>query len=879
MKRLLLVISVICSISFAKQNSPFEEVHELLNYGELLRVPEKDLIFLFGSSGVDKSTLTKFVIKDETLKVRRKGSKLVFESKRSQNRTQFQDVLPHFYQDKATGNVLVDVPGFTESREPKLDIAGAYFTKSALQHAESLKLIFVENHANLMDGADTAPVLKLLRHAAKQLPRIEVFKNSVGLVVAKVHDQQGDDSEILSSVLNQLLAVKDELDFDLTEQDKYSGEYNETFDMLEVLGSIYANGTAENIALFRNPDQETSPWASEMMSKCQQELRVLFFGSLDFCPTDGVQFPFSILHRSRDYIMQNIIPKNNKLATRFLAKILNEFQVCIESAMKINHKINEKASFISKASLNFQELILTGGIFDSLDALLSLKEKLTTVCDAWRNIDLSIMQNLIKSTQLAYDLASADISNFLDQVEQTVIDKSQIIKGMDDFYTFLQRLTVELKSYEVQILRKSAFLEVSADNYKDFIFNLSKFKIKVANKDKLISLKPTRQMIQDLNSILNRNLNHTTRRSFNNFGQELIYEGRNLILSEIAPELGKFQKLQNLYLFAQGTIFIDCDLVLVDANVSLAAPTIEVIGGNLTFNMSGRNGKSASPRLSSSPKDGSPGEDGHNAGHTLILALEVKRGAQLTIASKGGNGGDGQDGARGLEGVSSPSPHFTDFYPEFVSGVANWGPIKSHGYSIEHPDKGTLVLVNKQGARPPTNGGHGGAGGKGGKAGHNFFLVWKDDHQLRVQAADGLSGRHGKGGKGGEGKSTCAKNIYSGKCKTRECEMLRLAAVFFVESDTKNECRCMLQKKEFCETEPDAADGLAAYFQSIPSPSTKLVDWQGLEAKLNKSALFRLNSVGSEDEEELKNYVEYARSTVKTAMQIFSGMNFKIFSQ
>ncbi|CAB3371220.1 Hypothetical predicted protein [Cloeon dipterum] len=752
MKSLLLVISVICSISFAKQNSPFEEVHELLNYGELLRVPDKDLIFLFGCSGVDKSTLTKFVIKDETLKVRRKGSKLVFESKRSQNRTQFQDVLPHFYQDKATGNVLVDVPGFTESREPKLDIAGAYFTKSALQQAESLKLIFVENHANLMDGADTAPVLKLLRHAAKQLPRIEVFKNSVGLVVAKVHDQHGDDSEILSSVLNQLLAVKDELDFDLAEQDKYSGEYNETFGMLEVLGSIYANGTAENIALFRNPDQETSPWASEMMSKCQQELRVLFF-------------------------------------------------------------------------------------------------------------------------------ASADIYNFLDQVEQTVIEKAQIIKGMDDFYTFLQRLTVELKSYEVQILRKSAFLEVSSDNYKDFIFNLSKFKIKVANKDKLISLKPTRQMIQDLNSILNRNLNHTTRRSFNNFGQELIYEGRNLILSEIAPELGKFQKLQNLYLFAQGTIFIDCDLVLVDANVSLAAPTIEVIGGNLTFNMSGRNGKSAPPRLNSSPKDGSPGEDGHNAGHALILALEVKRGAQLTIASKGGNGGDGQDGARGLEGVSSPSPHFSDFYPEFVSGVANWGPIKSHGYSIEHPDKGTLVLVNKQGARPPTNGGHGGAGGKSGKAGHNFILVWKDDHQLRVQVADGLSGRHGKGGKGGEGKSTCAKNVYSGKCKTRECEMLKLAAVFFVEGDIKNECKCMLQKKEFCETEPDAADGFAAYFQSIPSPSTKLVDWQGLEAKLNKSALFRLNTVGSEDEEELKNYVEYARSTMKTAMQIFSGMNFKIFSQ
>lgn len=84
---LILALSLaLCGAQAAKVFSPFEEIHELLAFGEQLTVQDHDLIVLLGSTGVEKGNLVRFVTQDDALKVKRRGSKLVFDVTRFANR-------------------------------------------------------------------------------------------------------------------------------------------------------------------------------------------------------------------------------------------------------------------------------------------------------------------------------------------------------------------------------------------------------------------------------------------------------------------------------------------------------------------------------------------------------------------------------------------------------------------------------------------------------------------------------------------------------------------------------------------------------------------------------------------------------------------------
>jgi ABC-type proline/glycine betaine transport system ATPase subunit len=86
----MVIILALSAASFEAQAtkifSPFEEIHELLAFGEQLTVQEHELIVLLGSSGVEKGNLVRFVIQDDALKVKRRGTKLFFDVTRSANR-------------------------------------------------------------------------------------------------------------------------------------------------------------------------------------------------------------------------------------------------------------------------------------------------------------------------------------------------------------------------------------------------------------------------------------------------------------------------------------------------------------------------------------------------------------------------------------------------------------------------------------------------------------------------------------------------------------------------------------------------------------------------------------------------------------------------
>jgi len=766
--------------------------------------------------------------------------------------------------------VLVDFPSFSDARSPKTDIAAAYFSKKVLDQTQKLKVVLVENHANLIDGSDGSGFSKLLHHAAKMVPDIDRLENSLGFVVAKVHGQEGDESQIMENVLNYIAAFREDLVAQLETQFEMSAEHNDTQGMLKVLDAIFANGTAENLALFRAPDQEGVPWTSSFMSQSQRELRVLLFGSLEFQQKGALKFPHAIAIRSRVFVIQNLIPNNNKMVSRYLSKVLSEFQDCVEKEVRGKTLIEEKSAFLVASAESLVDIVENSNLFESLPGVMTLKEKLAFVCNAWKNVDLSILDNMLKSTELLYNLAESSLAQFLHEIKLLAQSKAKNVQEMRFFYEFLHSLNRELQSYHVQIARKSVHVILNSINYKEFIFNLSKFNIKVDNKDRVISIEPTKRMLSDLNSIVGFNLNHTARLTFNNFGQELIYEGRNLFLSEIVSELTKFQNLENVHLFAYKTIFIDADINLVDAQIFLMAPHVQIIGENRTFEMRGSDGKgyieSATQILGdSSPAHGLPGEDGHDAGNVLVLALEVINAERLTIKSTGGDGGKGQTGGDGVDGVEVKSPHFKDFYPDFNNGVATWEKAKSHGYTIDHLSPDSFVMTNRQGWALPSGGGHGGVGGKPGIAGNNMVLSEKDmDTYPEVFSTDGHVGEDGKGGKGGKGAPTCVKRTYKGPCKTKVCELWK----------PLKDCKCLSQSVHFCDSASDAKDGLDGIVAKDSAQGGKFkVDWKGLMLKLKDSILLTEGLQIKENQTDLKNYVEYAKSTLLTMEQVFKGLH------
>jgi hypothetical protein len=343
-----------------------------------------------------------------------------------------------------------------------------------------------------------------------------------------------------------------------------------------------------------------------------------------------------------------------------------------------------------------------------------------------------------------------------------------------------------------------------------------------------------------------------------------------LFLSEIVGELTKFQNLENVHLFAYKTIFIDADISLVDAQIFLMAPHVQVIGENRTIEMRGSDGKgyieSASHILGdSSPAHGLPGEDGHDAGNVLMLALEVINAERLTIKSTGGDGGKGQKGGDGVDGVEVTPPHFKDFYPDFSNGVATWEKAKSHGYTIDHLSPDSFMMTNRQGWALPSGGGHGGVGGKPGIAGNNMVLSEKNmDTYPQVFSTDGHVGEDGGGGKGGKGAPTCVKRTYKGPCKTKVCELWK----------PLKDCKCISQSVHFCDSASDAMDGLDGIVAKDAAQGGKFkVDWKGLMLKLKNSILLSEGLQIKENQTDVKNYVEYAKSTLLTMEQVFKGLH------
>lgn len=169
--------------------SEIEEVEELLDMKTTINLEKATrLILLLGTTGTGKSTLAKFLTKDPSLKVVAIGrNSYAFRDNGTigSNIRKSMTVVPNIFKDPKTGEIIVDSPGFSDTREPKYEIANAFFMKHVLTYPTRLKIVVTENHFSLTEGMDRFGLTRLLKSLAELIPNIERLRGSISLVVTK----------------------------------------------------------------------------------------------------------------------------------------------------------------------------------------------------------------------------------------------------------------------------------------------------------------------------------------------------------------------------------------------------------------------------------------------------------------------------------------------------------------------------------------------------------------------------------------------------------------------------------------------------------------------------------------------------------------------
>ena len=191
-------------------------------------------------------------------------------------------------------------------------------------------------------------------------------------------------------------------------------------------------------------------------------------------------------------------------------------------------------------------------------------------------------------------------------------------------------------------------------------------------------------------------------------------------------------------LLALNKVFIDTDLDLTgnEVQLSIIAPTWEVLGRSKII-LDGKSGEKHTPSKSASGNrpgrhgdDGLPGRPGGPAGSFFGIGKQFINDDLLLISANGGNGGRGQDGGDGSDGADASEALQTKNENIYVvyNEITQWIPGQEGG-----------------------DGGNGGVGGIGGYEGNITIIeVGADTRKIEAKTL-ALPGNPGEGGEGGSG--------------------------------------------------------------------------------------------------------------------------------
>ena len=747
-----------------------EEVEQLLNAGDQLEFNgATDLIILLGSTGVGKSTLSKFITHNPSLQVVKVGSSYVFTDNGtiSTVTSKSMTLLPNVYRDTETGQILVDCPGFSDTREPKFEIAASFFVKKVLEYAKRVKIVLVENHFSLTEGADRFGLKRLLKHVSELMPNVNHFRGSMVLVATKVINQGISDEEEKTDIMTFISNFAGDLRTDISNHQQNASVQRNTENLLKALNAINSDGTGTNLALFRKPNKGGSPWESPILAKCYNDIRDLIFQRTPWLDNTNQRYHYTLTTDSIVFIKDHLVPNNNKNAMDELSKIVDVFTSGADAKLKDpNINVVQKIKLSSGLINDFKKTVES---VRSLPELSSVGSELSKIV-ALPNIDHKVMAKLVFKTQFFNDVGGINSNVFLAEAKKRLSRAQAALGNVIIFYQFLQGLETHLDTFGPQSVRHSAIKQVLKSDFGNFIFEASKQHIAVANKEQLLAIPLTDYMVNDLNRILQAALAYPVNIVHTQQTKHLLVEARNVLASDVNAKLGAYPGLSSLTIIAAKNFFLDQNLALVNTHVNIVAPRVQVIGTR-EINLVGSDAGPFPGKAADSPTPGVPGTSGHagypgaNAGNFVLVALDVIGPAQLTVKSVGGRGGRGQNGGNGQVGVASGYPPMGEIIMGSSQDVDNF--IRNQGFGLERNGH-HIIAINQKENVLPSSGGAGGAGGPGGRAGNIFIKVRNQASGTPIKLVQiaGNQGEGGDGGVGGVGVSQCARKHFS--CRVHE---------------------------------------------------------------------------------------------------------------
>ncbi|XP_065346921.1 uncharacterized protein LOC135944106 [Cloeon dipterum] len=759
-----------------------------------------ELVMLVGVSGNGKSTLSLLLTSSPTLSVELgQGRRCIYKDKNDKIGIQTQTsktLIPNFISDEESGQILVDNPGFSDTRKnPAFDIAASFFMKTVFDSVKKVKIVIVEDKNSVTFYKSRDAFLKTLSHLARLIPNASALKGSIGLVVTKV-DSTDSDEDIISGVTEFL---NDTLVGHLLPEREKLGDEASLAEIGKLLDSeieiINVLLQSENITgIFRTP--------CKINGTCQscsddESLRKLVFEQLQFTVIEDKKNPFhlTVSDTSVLFIANKLLPQTELKFSKLLDTIVSgEFKLLDKNLKSEGLVLKQKLSLIEAEISEMEQfsaaLMIPGGvkdfvkrnkrmkiIYNTLLNELSVESyKIWFFCKSLFK-EVSSVIDTIKENQTAKILTHCDHSlaefRALEQIDtficniseyQQTSDFKRVVKYINNLPVFLSRMiSLGLKeTKDINVIR-----------------NVTKPSIPFLEQLKKLSC-----------------LSIADGAKFKIYKDSGIYSGHFFKLSEMISSAGSVDN-SNIYVLASRKVFIDSDWEIRNIHMTIVSPTIEVIGTS-SWRLKGADGPThndtAAKRAYSASQpgaDGASGLPGYSSGSLKIYTHTVLNGKNLKINTQGGKGGKGQDGGRGHDGERAYLREDIEKIIEciyYIKGNSCDTTSKKLSVTVVDYISNTHGIVDaySRSSIKPTGGGQGGDAGPGGLPGEIFVSkVTGDD--FAIKAENGPVGEVGQGGHGGLNcylrRDTVKCNLYGGSwtvdsCykKDTECEHFAIAA-------------------------------------------------------------------------------------------------------
>jgi len=726
---------------------------------------------LVGGTGTGKSTLSKFLRQDPSLKIQQNEAEdYVFadgeEKIGNKNNHRSKTLFPHVDKDMQSGAQLVDCAGFEDTRHPMYDLLASFFTQKVFNKAQKMKIVVVESFERMRLSSDRTAFMRSIKQLAQLLQDdVAAFNGSIGLVATKA-DSTKSDEQLTKSVNVFLRATIESLQIK-QEEIEARREYAAMKALERQILLVQFMAAGDKVAIFRRPDDLQSPWTLPPLRKNFNQIRDMMFKSLHYMDTNNQQqFQVSVAPETVIYIQNTLLAPNEQKLKALLINVTRFLITDFESKIgKITDPVLAKeVEKRREYSQNYSEDFAKINSPKSMITFFRSHDVNSTQIDA---ADLETRKYLFLHSAIGSD-ADSLLNDTVSMFGNRVKIQNHAVSS-EKIYSLAATLLENSGKYEIYAKNEPLHSPVTSETYKNFIFNLKEYGVFSSSVQAAQDLEPTSGQLQALDRIRSERLTSNTRKELRqNF---VSYTGRYILASQIKDT--QFLEGQ-LLIVATQKFFVDKNLELIDAHLTILTPIVEVIATNRTITMRGSSGFTR--RLAAN--EGARGEDGqpgYSSGDVNIFALDVANPELLQIRSFGGSGADGQAGGHGRDGIKSSAPTFNRL--EGTYGQISY-LVKYHNYEIDtwtkyRPEKkywvavvynevtnvenSEMILVNRKQSAPPTNGGDGGKGGAGALPGDLNVVLSNTDTRISMRNASGISGVGGRGGAGGRSAPVCAK--------------------------------------------------------------------------------------------------------------------------